>query len=113
MVTFSPHLVDILYHNFLVLSNFNGGKRGAAAMEIIVSKNCGPTMFFRDLLECLLVSEGNETGKYILGLCFPMGPAATGRPPRKQGVEEEVSELTSWVGSGRHRRGPQDTLLNR
>ena len=50
-------------------------------MEIIVSKNCGSTMFFRDLLECLLIGEGNETGKYILGFCFPIVSADTGRPP--------------------------------
>ena len=40
-------------------------------------------MFFRDLLECLLVSEGNGAGKYIFGFCFPMVPADTGRPPRE------------------------------
>ena len=92
MVTFSPHLVDILYHNFLVLSNFNGGKRGATAMEVIVSKNCGPTMFFRALLECLLVSEEDGTRKYIFSLCFPIVPAATGRPPRGR-VEMKSDEL--------------------
>lgn len=85
MVTFSPHLVDILYHNFLVLSNFNDRGRCAAAIKIIVSKNCGPTTFFRNLLECLPVNEGDETGKYIFGLCFPMVPADMGRPPRKTG----------------------------
>ena len=53
--------------------------------EIIVSKNCGRIVFFRDLLECLLIGEGNETGKYIFDLCFPMGLADTGRPPREQG----------------------------
>ena len=95
MVTFSPHLVDILYHNFLVLSNFNGGERCAAAMENIVSKNCGPTTFFRDLLECLLIGEGNETGKYILEFCFPIVPADTGRSPREAGGDEKA---TSWAG---------------
>ena len=64
-------------------------------MEIIVSKNCGPATFFRDPLEYLLIGEGNETGKYIFGLCFPMDPTATGRPPREQGG---VEERTSWVG---------------
>ena len=76
-------------------------------MEIIVSKNCGPTMFFRALLECLLVGEEDETGKYILGFCFPIVPAATGRSPRKAGGDEKRrAEPAS-------RRGPQDTLLNR
>ena len=63
--------------------------------EIIVSKNCGRIVFFRDPLEYLLISEGNETGKYIFGFCFPMDPADTGRPPREQGG---VEERTSWVG---------------
>lgn len=54
-------------------------------MEIIVSKNCGPATSFRDLLECLLISGGDETGKHIFGLCFPIGSADTGRPPREQG----------------------------
>ena len=62
-------------------------------MEIIVSKNCGPTIFFRDLLECLLVSEGDEIGKYIFGLCFPIGLAGTGRPPRELGGGGGVDEL--------------------
>lgn len=44
---------------------------------------------FRDLLECLLISEGDETGKYIFGLCFPMGLADTGRPHREPEVVEE------------------------
>ena len=54
--------------------------------------------FFRDLLECLLVNEGDEIGRYISGFCFPIGLADTGRPPREQVV---VEERTSWVGSGR------------
>ena len=52
-------------------------------MENIVSKNCGRIVFFRDLLECLLIGEGDEVGKHIFGLCFPIGPADTGRPPRE------------------------------
>lgn len=48
-------------------------------------QNCGPATFFRDLLECLLVSEGDETGRDISGLCFPMALADTGRPPRELG----------------------------
>ena len=71
-------------------------------MEIIVSKNCGRTTFFRDPLECLLIGEGNETGKHIFGLCFPMGPADTGRPHRGRVA---VEEQTSWVGRGRRARG--------
>ena len=62
-------------------------------MEFIVDKNCGPTAFFRDPLECLLVDEGDETGRYIFGLCFPMGPADTGRPPREQGGGGGADEL--------------------
>ena len=42
-------------------------------------------VFFRDLLECLLVDEGNEIGRDIFGLCFPMGSADTGRPHREPG----------------------------
>ena len=61
--------------------------------KIIVSKNCGPTTFFRALLECLLVSEEDETRKYILGFCFPIVPAATGRPPREQGWRKRADEL--------------------
>ena len=70
-------------------------------MKIIVSKNCGPTMFFDALLECLLIGEEDETGKYILGFCFPIVPAATGRPPRKQSGDGEVDELGRQVaGTG-------------
>ena len=81
-------------------------------MEIIVSKNCGPATFFRDLLECLLVDEGDGTGRYIFGLCFPMGPAATGRPPREPeggggGADELGGQETSTVA------GPQGVLLSR
>ena len=57
-------------------------------MGILVSKNCGPATFFRDPLECLLIGEGNEVGKHIFGLCFPMGLADTGRPPREAGGDE-------------------------
>ena len=58
-------------------------------------------MFFRALLECLLVSEEDETRKYILGFCFPIVLAATGRPPRKQGGDGEVDELGRQVaGTG-------------
>ena len=80
-------------------------------MEIIVSKNCGPTMFFRDLLECLLISEGDETGKYILGLCFTIGLADTGRPPREpegggRGADELGGQETSINA------GPRGALLS-
>ena len=77
-------------------------------MKIIVSKNCGLTTFFRDLLECLLVNEGDKTGKYIFGLCFPMGPADTGRSPREAGGDEKRRAGPASTGAG-----PQDTLLSR
>ena len=71
-------------------------------MEIIVSKNCGPTMFFRDLLECLLVDRRDGTGRYISGLCFPMVPADTGRPPREpEGGGGGVDELGRQEGGMR------------
>ena len=88
-------------------------------MEIIVSKNCGPTTFFRAILKYLLISEENETEKYIFGLCFPMVPAATGRPPRKRdgGRGKRADELgrqrqaqmlahriLCWVGKKMKRR---------
>ena len=79
-------------------------------MEIIVSKNCGPATFFRDLLECLLVGEGNETGRYISGLCFPMGPPYTGRPPREQGGGGGADELGKQETS--INAGPQGALLS-
>ena len=78
-------------------------------MEFIVGKNCGPTTLFRDLLECLLVSEGNETGRYISGLCFPMVPADTGRPPREQGGgggADELGRQEGGIGAG-----PQGGML--
>ena len=65
-----------------------------------MSKNCGRTAFFRDLLECLLVDEGNETGKYIFGLCFPMGPAGTGRPHREPGGGGGADELGRQADNG-------------
>ena len=66
-------------------------------MKIIVSKNCGRIVFFRDPLEYLLISEGNETGKYIFGLCFPMGFADTGRPHREPEVGGRAGTM-SWAG---------------
>ena len=54
-----------------------------------MSKNYGPATFFHGLSECLLVNEGDEVGKHIFGLCFPIGLADTGRPPREQGGMEE------------------------
>ena len=80
-------------------------------MEIIVSKNCGPATFFRDLSECLLIGEGNETGRYISGLCFPMGPADTGRPPREPeggggGAYELGGQEAGTIA------GPQGALLS-
>ena len=41
----------------------------------------------------LLVSEGNEAGRYIFGLCFLIGLADTGRPPREPGGGEGADEL--------------------
>ena len=73
-------------------------------MEIIVSKNCGRIVFFRGLLECLLISEGDETGKHIFDLCFPIGLADTGQPPREPEVEE-VSGRAGQAGD-RHRGWP-------
>ena len=73
--------------------------------KIIVSKNCGPTTFFRDLLECLLIGRRDGTGKYISGLCFPIGLADTGRPPREQGGGGGADELGRQEG-GRHRCWP-------
>ena len=70
-------------------------------IEFIVGKNCGPTTLFRDLLECLLVDEENETGRYIFSLCFPIGLADTGRPPREQGG-----------GGGADELGRQETSIN-
>ena len=69
-------------------------------MKFIVGKNCGPTTLFRDLLECLLVDEGDETGKYIFGLCFPIGLADTGRPPRELGGGGGADELGRWEAGG-------------
>ena len=68
-------------------------------------------MLFRDLLECLLVDEGNETGRYIFGLCFPIGLADTGRPPREPeggggGADELGRQETGTVA------GPQGALLS-
>ena len=78
--------------------------------KIIVSKKLRPTTFFHDLLECLLVDEGNGAGRYISGLCFPMGPPYTGRPPRGQGGGGGADELgqqeTGTVA------GPQGALLS-
>ena len=82
-------------------------------MKFIVGKNCGRIAFFRDLLECLLIGEGNETGKYIFGLCFPMGPAATGRPHREPemgqqaGADELGKQAVAGIGAG-----PQGALLS-
>ena len=82
-------------------------------MKIIVGKNCGRIVFFRDLLECLLIGEGNETEKYIFGLCFPMGLADTGRPHREQsGRRARVDELGRQEAGG-SRVGPQGALLSR
>ena len=80
-------------------------------MENIVSKNCGPATFFRDLLECLLIGEENEIGKHIFGLCFPMGPADTGRPPREpEGGEGDGKAGTAGEGT---KASPQSALLSR
>ena len=64
------------------------------------------TPFFHRAFECLLVSEEDETGKYIFGLCFPIGPAATGRPHREPEAgrrartdelgRQAAGELRSW-----------------
>ena len=69
-------------------------------MEIIVGKKIAATAFFRDLLECLLVGEGNETGRYIFGLCFPIGLADTGRPPREPEGGGGVDELGGKAAGG-------------
>lgn len=82
-------------------------------MGFIVSKKLRPRPFFHRTLECLLISEGNETGKYILGLCFPMGPADTGRPPREAGGvrSKRADELGRQAAS--MEAGPQGALLSR
>ena len=69
------------------------------------------TTFFRGLLECLLVDEGDETGKYISGLCFPIGFADTGRPHREPEVGRASwnDELGRQAGTG---VGPQGALLS-
>ena len=69
-----------------------------------------PTSFFRDLLECLLIGEGDETGGYILGFCFPIGLADTGRPPREQGGGGGADELGRQETS--INAGPQGALLS-
>ena len=79
-------------------------------MKIIVSKNCGRIAFFHGPLECLLIGEGNETGKYIFGLCFPMGLADTGRPPREPGGGGGADELGRQAAGTR--AGPQGALLS-
>ena len=79
-------------------------------IEFIVGKNCGPTTLFRDLLECLLVDEENETGRYIFSLCFPIGLADTGRPPREQGGGGGADELGRQETS--INAGPQGALLS-
>ena len=56
--------------------------------------------FFRDLLEYLLVSEGDGAGKDIFGLCFPISPADTGRPPREQGGGGGANELGRQEAGG-------------
>ena len=68
-------------------------------MKIIANKNCGRIVFFRSPLECLLIGEGDETGKYIFGLCFPMVPPYTGRPPREQGGGGGADELGRQEGA--------------
>ena len=45
----------------------------------------------------------------IFGLCFPMGPADTGRPPREQGGGGGADELGRQAGTG---VGPQGALLS-
>lgn len=52
-----------------------------------------PHPFFHRAFEYLFVNEGDETGKYIFGLCFSMGSAATGRPPRERGGSGGADEL--------------------
>ena len=62
-------------------------------------------------MECLLVDEGDETGKYIFGLCFPIGPTDTGRPPREPGGgggADELGRQEEGIGVG-----PQGVLLSR
>ena len=47
----------------------------------------------------------------IFGLCFPIGLADTGRPPREQGVSRRAGadELGRQAGTG---MGPQGALLS-
>ena len=69
------------------------------------------TAFFHDLLECLLVGRRDEIGKYIFGLCFPMGPPYTGRPPREPedggGGADELGRQEGGIGAG-----PRGALLS-
>ena len=70
-----------------------------------------PRPFFYRILECLLVNEGDGTGKYIFGLCFPMGLADTGRPRREQGGDGEADELGRQAAGGL-RNWPAGALLS-
>ena len=72
-------------------------------------QNCGRIAFFRDPLECLLIGEGNEAGKYIFGLCFPIGPADTGRPLREPEVGRQAGAEQAGAGA---RAGPRGALLS-
>ena len=62
------------------------------------------TSFFRALLECLLVSEEDETGKYILMFCFPIVSTVTGRPPREAGGGEKRRTDRQAASTGAARR---------
>ena len=81
-------------------------------MEIIIAgRQLGFATLFHGPLECLLVNEGDETGRDIFGLCFPIGLVDTGRPPREPGGGRRGQE--SWNGRGGTRAGPQGALLGR
>lgn len=56
--------------------------------------------FFHRTFEYLPVNEGNGAGRYILGFCFLIGLAATGRPPREAGGVRS-KRADEWAGSGR------------
>ena len=61
-----------------------------------------PRPFFHRAFECLLINEEDETGKYIFGLCFPIGLADTGRRIGNR-VEGEVDGKLERQGRARGR----------
>ena len=74
-------------------------------MKNIVSKNCGHALSFIALLNVYSsVKEKKQESIFLVFVFLWSQPPRDGRHGR--GMEEEVSELTSWVGSGRHRCWP-------